>query len=253
MKMNLSDITFLISIRVDSIVRLENLIATTKFLLKNFVCRVIVLESASYNNGVIKKLLSSKIEYYFIEDHDTVFYHTKYTNIMAEKVTTTFLCIWDVDVIVPVTQIVEAVEKLRSRKYEAAFPYDGRALDTSADIRELFVRSCNINILKRQQLKMCPLHQDLKLRGGAVFVSTDAYRRAGMDNLSFYGWGSEDFERFDRWRILGYTIYIVPGVLYHLTHPREKNSRFNNGKQLIQSAETIFKTRVSSAEELANN
>ena len=45
------DVTFLITVRIDSIIRLENLLMTTRFLLRYFDCKIIVLETAPYENG----------------------------------------------------------------------------------------------------------------------------------------------------------------------------------------------------------
>lgn len=250
MKTDLTDVTFMIPIRVDSLVRLENLILTTRFLSEHFNCHIIVLEADTCNNGIIRKMLGKRVEYYFVEDDDSVFYRTRYINSMTEKVKTPFLCIWDADVVVPVLQIAEAVEKMRTEGFEVALPYDGRALDTSVSIRNLFMQSRRIGVLQRQRNKMNPLHKNLTLRGGAVFVNTDAYKKAGMDNLSFYGWGSEDFDRYERWTILGYRIYIVIGVLFHLTHPRGENSTFSRKNQVVDSETALFKTRVSSRQEL---
>lgn len=250
MKTNLTDVTFMIPIRVDSLVRLENLMLTTRFLSDHFNCHIIVLEADNYNNGIIRKLLGKRVEYYFVEDDDSVFYRTYYINMMTEKVKTPFLCIWDTDVLVSVSQIAEAVEKMRTEGFEVALPYDGRALDTSVPIRNLFMQSRRIGVLQRQRNKMNPLHKNLTLRGGAVFVNTDAYKKAGMDNLSFYGWGSEDFDRYERWTILGYRIYIVKGVLFHLTHPRGENSTFSRKNQVVDSETALFRTRVSSRQEL---
>lgn len=251
MKIDLRDVTFIIPVRIDSVIRLENLMLTSLFLYRNFKCHIKVVESDSYSNGIIKKNLSKKIEYFFIEDNDSVFYRTKYINIMAEKVDTPFLCIWDADVIVPVSQIQDAVNKMRTKGYEVALPYDGRALDTSEPIRELFLQNNKVSILEKQQKKMNPLHQSLTLRGGAVFVNTSAYRCSGMENLAFYGWGSEDFDRYDKWTTLGYKIYIGNGVLFHLTHPRGDNSMFNRKNQLIMSETALFLTRVSSQHDLS--
>lgn len=250
MKTDLTDVTFMIPIRVDSLVRLENLMLTVRFLSDHFNCHIIVLEADNYNNGIIRKMLGRKVEYYFVEDDDSVFYRTRYINMMTEKVKTPFLCIWDADVVVPVPQIAEAVGKMRTENFEVALPYDGRALDTSAPVRELFIQSRKMNVLQRQQNKMNPLHKNLTLRGGAVFVNTEAYKKAGMENLSFYGWGSEDFDRYERWTILGYKIFITKGVLYHLTHPRGENSTFSRKNQVIGSETALFRTRVSSRQEL---
>lgn len=250
MKFDLTDVTFMIPIRVDSLVRLENLMLTTRFLTEHFNCHIIVLEADTCNNGIIRNMLGKRVEYYFVEDDDAVFYRTRYINRMTEKVETPFLCIWDADVVVPVPQIAEAVGKMRTEGFEVALPYDGRALDTSVPVRELFMQSRRMSVLQRQQNKMNPLHKNLTLRGGAVFVNTVAYMKAGMENLSFYGWGSEDFDRYERWTILGYKIYITKGVLYHLTHPRGENSTFSRKNQVIGSETALFRTRVSSRQEL---
>lgn len=250
MKNNLMDVTFLITVRIDSIIRLENLLMTTRFLLRYFDCKIIVLEAAPYKNGFIKKMLNHRVEYYFIEDYDSVFYRTRYLNLIAEKVVTSYLCIWDADVIVAPIQIIEAVDKLRNNEYDVALPYDGRALDTTDIIRELFILNNRIDYLFKHIPKMQLLYSGLTLRGGAIFVTLEAYKNAGMENVAFYGWGSEDFERYDRWMILGYKIYITKGVLFHLTHPRGQNSKYSRINQIINSEVKLFETRMSSSKEL---
>ena len=169
MKNNLMDVTFLITVRIDSIIRLENLLMTTRFLLRYFDCKIIVLEAAPYKNGFIKKMLNHRVEYYFIEDYDSVFYRTRYLNLIAEKVVTSYLCIWDADVIVAPIQIIEAVDKLRNNEYDVALPYDGRALDTTDIIRELFILNNRIDYLFKHIPKMQLLYSGLTLRGGAIF------------------------------------------------------------------------------------
>lgn len=80
MKINLSDVTFIIPVRIDSVVRLENLLLTIKNLESNFVTHIEIIEASSYNNGLIKSLLSKDICYRFIEDKDPIFHRTKYIN-----------------------------------------------------------------------------------------------------------------------------------------------------------------------------
>lgn len=60
MKADLTDVTIIISIRIDSIIRLENLISVVQYLTRYFDCRIIVLEADSYNNGLIKKNVRSE-------------------------------------------------------------------------------------------------------------------------------------------------------------------------------------------------
>ena len=51
MRIDLTDVTFLILIRLDSIQRLENVKVVTDSLLKYFDTNIYVLEADSYDNG----------------------------------------------------------------------------------------------------------------------------------------------------------------------------------------------------------
>ena len=64
--------------------------------------------------------------------------------------------------------------------------------------------------------------------GGAFFARHSAYIESGGENESFYGWGLEDGERYNRWKNLGYKMKQVKGPLYHMTHPRFLNSQIKN-------------------------
>lgn len=250
MKTDLSDVTFIISIRIDSMIRLENLISVVRYLTRHFNCRIIVIEADAYCNGIIKKMLGRNIEYHFFEDYDSTFYRTKYHNMMTEISTTPFLSIWDTDIIVPPMQIIEAIGKLRNEAFDIALPYDGRVMDVPIPLREQFIKSGTIAELQKQHAKMNLLYKTKALCGGSIFMNAASYKKAGMENTAFYGWGSEDFERLDRWKILGYKIYTAKGVSYHLSHPRGNNSKYSNHKRFINSEAAIFTTRASSAEEL---
>ena len=251
MKTDGSDVTILITLRVDTRERLENVVQVVRFLQRHWTFHIMLLEADAYDSRLLHRLLRG-VDYRFVHDEDPVFYRTRYHNQMATEVRTPVICIWDADVLAPPAQINRALEALRGNHCEVAFPYSGLALDVSKPIRDLYVETARESFLYRQQDKMRPLHDGMALRGGIFFMKTDAYRVAGMENTAFYGWGSEDFERYDRWKILGYRIVLVPGVLYHLTHPRGKNSCYYDTEHLMQSEHAIFTTRVSSAEELRN-
>jgi hypothetical protein len=153
MKTDLSDMTFQIPVRLDSIVRLENLILTVESLLKNFDTNITVLETANYQNGFIRKMLGNRIEYYFLEDTNAVFYRTKFLNVMTFRSHTPFVGIWDADVIVPKAQIIDSIEKLR-QGFEIVYPYDGHFYDTSNVIRKLYAQSKRIQFLLKNVDKM---------------------------------------------------------------------------------------------------
>ena len=251
MKTDIRDMTFIIPVRFDSVVRLENLILSVQSLLKNFDTHIMVLEAASYTNGIVKKILGNKIAYSFLEDRDSVFYKTKYLNIMTRKTCTPFVGIWDADVIIPKEQIMDSIEKLR-QGFDVAYPYDGHFYDTSSVIRELYVQNRNIRFLLRNKDKMGLIYGD-KMIGGAVFVNREAYIRAGMVSEKFYGWGPEDFELYERLKILDLKIHRSEGPLFHLTHSRGSNSAFRSMEQLKTTNQERTITLASSKDELLND
>jgi len=251
MKTNLRDMTFIIPVRIDSVVRLENLILSVHALRKNFDTHIMVLEAASYTNGIIQKMLGNKIEYLFLEDRDSVFYKTKYLNIMTRRSCTPFVGIWDADVIIPKEQIMDSIEKLR-QGFDIAYPYDGHFYDTSFVIRELYTKNRSIQFLLRNKDKMGLIYGD-KMTGGAVFVNREAYTKAGMMSEKFYGWGPEDFELYERLKILGLKIYRSEGPLFHLTHSRGSNSGFRSMEQNKNTNKERTSTIVSSRAELLSD
>jgi len=252
MKIDLEDLTFLFPVKPDSIIRIENLLATSGYILRNFNTKLSVLEVSNYNNRIISKLLNRKIEYSFIEDKDPIFHRTKYRNLMANKVETPFLAVWDVDILADKSQIVDTIERLRQGEADVAYPYNGRCYETSMIIRSLYMKKPQMKIL-HQNLKRMNLMYGENVRGGAFIANTEKYRLSGMENENFYGWGPEDFERYERWKNINYKIYFSPGCLYHLTHPRDKNGHFNSQRQMEITQSELAKTRKSSFEELIEN
>ena len=251
MKADIRDMTFIIPVRIDSIVRLENLILSVQSLLKNFDTHIMVLEAASYPNGIIPKQLSNKVEYLFLEDGDSVFYKTKYLNIMTRRACTPFIGIWDADVIIPQKQIMDSIEKLR-QGFDVAYPYDGHFYDTSFVIRELYVQNKSIQFLLRNKDKMGLIYGD-KMIGGAIFVNRETYIKAGMVSEKFYGWGPEDFELHERLKILGLKIHRSEGPLFHLSHNRGSNSVFRSMEQAKNTNKERITTMLSSKIELLSD
>lgn len=250
-KFDLLDVSFLFPIRLDSILRLENLIASIGYISRNFNTSIKVLHADSYDNGFIRKLLPSNVEYNFIEDFDDVFYRTKYINTMVKEVNSPIVGVWDADVIVPSKQIIESIESLRNG-YDVSYPYDGHFYDTSRTIRELYIDTKNIHILSKNIGKMQLIYGS-DMKGGAFFANRKKYLFSGLENENFYGWGPEDFERYIRWENLGYKIKRVNGNLYHLTHSRGQNSTFRSQQQIETTNKERWNTICSSRNEILEN
>lgn len=222
-KIILDDLTFLIPVRIESIERLENLKAAVDYILRHFSTRIIVLEAAKINNGLLKKCLSPEVTLHFVEDPDPIFHRTKYLNMLTQKATTPFIAIWDSDVIVSHSQIIQALIALKRDEADFVFPYDGMLLDTGAENRLNFLKSEDLTVLINNISSQFPLYGCYSA-GGGFFAGNATYKLAGMENEKFYGWGPEDGERAKRWEILDLRIRRVKGPMFHLSHPRGVNS-----------------------------
>ncbi|GHU62635.1 hypothetical protein FACS1894123_03930 [Bacteroidia bacterium] len=89
-------------------------------------------------------------------------------------------------------------------------------------------------------------------KGGAFIANTEKYKQTGMENEHFYGWGPEDYERYERWINLNYKVYNAPGCMYHLSHPRDINGKFSSQRQSELTNAERTKSKNSSYDELKN-
>lgn len=93
---------------------------------------------------------------------------------MTEMSTTPFLAIWDADIIISSSQIIEAIGKLRNEKYDIALPYDGKVLDVPISIRELFIKNCRVGELQsnmpRWIISIRPKHYAAELYLSMLFL-----------------------------------------------------------------------------------
>ena len=76
---------------------------------------------------------------------------------------------------------------------------------------------------------------------------------AGGENETFYGWGLEDLERIRRMFILGLPVTRVDGPLFHLFHPRNKNSHYKDEEAEIKSRQEFLKVCGMNSEGLKKN
>lgn len=252
MKTDLTDITFLILVRLDSIQRLENIFCITEQFCRYFNTNLIVREADSYYNGVLKKLLNKKVQYEFVEDKDPVLYKTRHFNQMVAQVNTPLLAIWDVDIIPDKDAIIDCANKLRKNEANIAYPYNGICYDTPKIIKNVFFKKKELNFLFRHKNKMDRLYPH-PLVGGAVLVNREKYIEAGMENEEHYGWGNDDFDRYYRFVGLGYRIHRVNAPLFHLSHPRGDNSQFRSPISSKISSTVRFRMECLSTKELQND
>ena len=235
MKTLLHDISFLIIIRLDSIIRLENLLITTRFLTENFDTNIFVNEYDKFN-----KLKPQGVHYEFYQDYDSILFRTRFLNEMVKKAKTPFVSIWDADVIVNHNQIEKAVEYLR-KGYDFVYPYTGPFYNTSEELRQIYSETADIKLLENYTPFMEKLYGKNPV-GGAFFANKRKYIECGIENEDFYGWGLEDGERFKRFKEQGCSIARVNGPIFHLTHPRGNNSKISSRYIDLEKRRLYYKT-----------
>lgn len=249
----IKDLTFVIPVRLDSIVRLENLLAVIRQVRK-LDSKIIIIESGRIPNNIIKHLLPTKTEvmYHFVKDDDVIFYRTHFINLALNFVETPFVAVWDADVIVNDKQIMDSITVLRKEEAEVSFPYDGEFLNTDESLRDLYIEKHDLRLLLKYKNYMNILYGK-NFIGGGFIICKEKYINAGKENENFYGWGPEDLDRVQRWEAMGYRIHRSQGPMFHLCHPRDMNgtsrSTIHNDICMLQ----LSNSRYSSQYEIQEN
>lgn len=231
-KYDLTDTTFMLLVRIDTNDRLENLLASIHYLHNRFHTNILLMEVDQIPR-VPKEALPGSVDYHFIPDNAPLFYREKYNNRMARMAQTDIIIKYDVDVIVPASQLKGAQVSIKYGQSDICYPYDGVFLNVTGAYRKYFLQSLDSKMLARYNNRFdmlaCPSY------GGAVMIKKDAYLQLGMDNEHFKGWGYEDKELHKRAKILGYKIHREEGCLYHLDHERGANSNYHDYDEMLSS------------------
>ncbi len=243
-KTDLSDVTFVVPLRIDSPERKANIDTLIKYTFRNFSTKFIILEADS-ERRYFPETDQEGFRYEFIEDKDEVFHRTLWINRLLNLSDTPVVGIWDADAIAPVDQITDAVGRIRSGEAVLSFPYDGRFFSCDKLTSDLFRKHLDIEIPGKRVPVMNLMHGYHSV-GGAFFVNKNEYMAIGGENENIYGWGPEDTERVKRLEIHSMPVSYSAGNLYHLWHPMGKNSWFagselerNNRNELQKTCRTI--------------
>lgn len=238
-------LTFGIPVRIDSEERKANLFTVIRYLAV-LQCRIIVLEADARPNA--DDICSGNVvDYIFMEDHNNVFHRTHYINEILHMAKTEVVAIWDTDVLVDYSQIIEAFQLIRQGA-TVSYPYDGRFVMLSEQLSTQTRRKFDLGYLRNLKMES---FLGRKLCGGAYLVHKQRYMLCGSENEHFTNWGPEDAERQHRVTILGYIAqHIKNGELFHLYHPRGENSSYLSKENAKDMREEFIKVCCMSPEEL---
>ena len=243
----LEDMSFLIPTRIDSQDRLDNVMAVANYLDKFFDTNILILE-ADITPKISDSQLPSSCKVIFIEDDNPLFNHTRYNNYLAMHADSTLIAVYDTDIVLPIMQILKAVNLLRSGQADFVSPYDGRFLMVDPLFKNLFTEVLEPDLLELNRGKFHMIRTDSW--GGASFIKKSSYIEAGMSNEYFESWGPEDGEIPVRFDILGYIVKRIDGSIFHLSHRRGINSAYANDSLKVKYRKEYRKICSMKKEEL---
>jgi hypothetical protein len=247
---DLKDTTFVIPFRLDSKERESNLDVLLEYIHSVAKTSVVVLEIDTDQTYTLKKKYANT-SILHVQDTNPVFYKTACLNSLFPTIKTPVIGVLDSDVIIPVEQIEQAVQQIRSGNAVMSFPYDGYFCYVSEELSHQFKSEGKISFLKRHIIRY-PFMSGIYTVKSAFFFDRSKYLTAGGENMNLSGWGLEDIERVKRIEILGLPVYRSKGPLFHLYHPRNQRQLDNDLQEEIKNRREFLKICRMSKDELTD-
>lgn len=225
------DLTFLIHYYNDCPERLRNIVAVARWLSRQQILTYIWSDSPNpfgsvKNEPTYIRVLNSESmrEKDLMKEINGHKYHhrTKAINILARHANTKYIAIGDADIICDPQQLRDSMSLLQSG-YDFAYPADGRFYRMHEEPSSQFAESLDENDLINSR----KYDKSIVSFGGLVLANREKYLEIGGENQNFVCYGPEDYDRYYRMSQLGETVRI-PGILYHLYHPRTEQSGTDN-------------------------
>lgn len=218
---DLTDVTFTIPVMFDHADRKRNLDLCIHYLRTHFKTNIIVAEWQTKEFEYTKDF-GTYIHY----ADEGAFHRTRMLNDMAMESKTPIIVNYDADVFFDRDQLLACIEKIRNKKASACYPYDGRFL--RVEKKEAYLIHTSMSVADLSLLTYPDKsHKEISY-GGAIAWLKDDFILSGMENENMISFGPEDYERYDRAKMLGFVVERVPGALYHINHYVGENSNENN-------------------------
>lgn len=244
-KIDLSNATFIVPIRLESGDRLRNVITSLCYILANFKTNVIVHEVDSesvFAESALPQITEfldgdvGDLKHIFEQSDASSFHRQRVLNDMIMMSTTKVVVNYDCDVLLPRETYQHAYEIINNDHADVIYPYgDGNwQYQVFADdelVTEFLTNDFNMKILNKKTKVYMSKY------GFCQFFNRDIYIEGGLENENFVAYAPEDVERYHRFTTLGYRVGRVPDWVYHLEHARTPNSWVNNPHMQENNAE----------------
>lgn len=246
MKIDLTNTTFMIPIRVDHQDRIDNLNIVLDYLNYHLDTNIIVCEES--RNSVIGKEIKNRAKYMYLYSDSDHMHRTKALNYMIRESSTSVVVTYDSDVLLRPEQYKWSQDKIINNEADVVYPYNGWFCSITRDMIPDVVKSTSIKNIDYTKIKR-PGHKNSL--GAAIFFNKKSYIDGGMENQNFINYGWEDEERYHRFVKLGYTVVRHPSDnIIHLFHHRGPNSKMKhsmakNNQNELEKIKNMTSTELS--------
>jgi len=211
-KIDLTDVSFVIPVRIDSISRFQNLLAQVKYLDKYFNTRILIYES-DRESKINQELLPNTCTLLFQQCSDQVVHPAQLNTIMINQVVTPVMALVEQDFIVSIDQTLQAVQLIRDKQAHFVSPFDGNYIKVDTLFKAMFEKILDPLLLTYNKSKF-KLFSETSWNGW-LFISKEAFHLMPAD-----------FERIERIKNLGYKIQRINGPIFHLPHDEQENANY---------------------------
>jgi len=246
--MPLTDVTFLVPLRIESPDRMRNIITSMIYLLRNFDTKVIIKEvdvESIFEKSALPQITAGvgdsekmkNLTHIFEQSDEFVFHRTRIINDMILEADTPIVVNYDSDILLPKESYLGAADLIRNGYYNPDFPdkdpepikvvypygygnWQYQVTATDSEVSEFINSNFNFTAFKNTR------QYDAKF-GFCQFFDREEYIRCGMENENFISYGYEDDERYYRFNLLSH-VARLNDYIFHLEHVRSQNSWFTN-------------------------
>lgn len=250
-KIDLTDCTFIIPLKIDSEDREQNFKFVMKWFFDKFKTNIIITESSHNDDLVLKNNYSEileKLNVNLIEKPDEKYFkRTQYLNDMLKLSKTPITINYDIDVFMPINSYWEAKCKILNEGYDLIYPFDKG--DFQLEVPQNYRDEILDKNIAKIDVKRLLLNKSEY--GHAQFFKTESYKSGFGENEEFISYGPEDQERYHRFNLLNYKVsHLEKRYVFHLNHSRGRDS--GKHKFYQKNVELWQKIKTFSKEELLN-
>jgi GT2 family glycosyltransferase len=228
----LTNLTFIIPVRIDTADRLWNLSTILRFIEQRLGgAEIVVVEQDAQSQLAQVLARHPGVRHVFRADSGW-FRKAECVNAGALAATRRYVCCYDTDILLAPQAMQDALKAMAHEGWKLVLPFNRIFLDVRGALRQRLGETLDLGPLGQlRSMKTAGTVPDASVRfveGGIFIAERETFLAEGGLNRHMVSYGWEDTELHKRFTKLGYPILHLPGFnLVHLDHSRGPDSRPN--------------------------